>query len=571
MQASHPPSSACSQPGRSARQLTRWALLASAGLAAGVGLRAGVASARAPEPEAACRLDTSTPPTPAELFGELFTRVQRARLFEDQKLFADAVPLENPALIMERFAASSTEPGFDLRAFVESSFALPVDAGVTPPPALSLAAHIDWLWPELTRTTTSVPANGSLLSLPKPYVVPGGRFREVYYWDSYFTMLGLASAGQTQLVFDMLENFADEIDRFGHVPNGNRTYYLSRSQPPFFSHMVELAARLRGEQVYATYLPELRRELAYWMAGADETPPGSATAHVVVLSDGTVLNRYWDARDTPREESWLADVETAESAVGRAPSEVYRDLRAAAESGWDFSSRWLDDPEALSTIRTTSIVPVDLNSLLYHLEQSIVHGCRIIRDRSCVEDLEARAAERARAIEHYLWNEPEAYYADYDVERAEPRAALTAAALFPSFVGVASAEHERATARAVEARLLEPGGLVTTEVETGQQWDAPNGWAPLQWVAVEGLARYGDDALAEAIGTRFLDGVMAVFAADGKLVEKYDVQAGLTGGGGEYPLQDGFGWTNGVTLLLLDRYAGAPEEAPATEVAPPPP
>src|SRR5690606_21410460 len=127
-------------------------------------------------------------------------------------------------------------------------------------------------------------------------------------WDSYFTMLGLAEAGRKGSVLDMLENFADEIDRFGHVPNGNRTYYLSRSQPPFFSHMVELAARLEGAQVYVTYLSQLQREHAFWMAGLEQAAPGSASARVVVLPDGSVLNRYWDALATPRPESFAIDV-----------------------------------------------------------------------------------------------------------------------------------------------------------------------------------------------------------------------------------------------------------------------
>jgi alpha,alpha-trehalase len=502
------------------------------------------------------------PPPPDVLFGELFEAVQLAELFPDQKVFPDAVPLFEPEQILADYAAENARAGFDLRAFVEAHFALPDESGITPPADQSLREHIEWLWPELTRSTTSAPANSSLIPLPQPYVVPGGRFREVYYWDSYFTMLGLAESGLDDVVLDMVENFADEIDRFGHIPNGNRTYYLSRSQPPFFSHMVELAARLAGAQVYATYLPQLQREHAYWMAGIADTARGGATQHVVVLPDGTVLNRYWDARDTPRPEAYAADVRTAASAEGRPANDVYRDLRATAESGIDFSSRWLADGRTLATIRTTSIIPVDLNSLLVHLENTIARGCRQLHDRACVRSFTRRAHERSAAIQRYLYSEADGYYVDYDFVRGEPRSDLTAAALYPLFAGVASADRASSTAQHVRAGLLEAGGLSTTTVNTGEQWDNPNGWAPLNWVAIAGLERYGEDDLARDIGTRFLASVEAVYAAEGKLVEKYDVVAGANGGGGgEYPLQDGFGWTNAVTLKLLERYASSEAES----------
>ena len=178
--------------------------------------------------------------------------------------------------------------------------------------------------------------HSSLVPLPHRYVVPVGRFREIYYWDSYFTMLGLEQSGRHDLVVDMVQNFAWLIDTFGHVPNGNRSYYLSRSQPPFFAAMVELLAERDGERVYATYLPQLAREYAFWMDGVARLAPGSAYRRVVRLKDGTILNRYWDDRETPREESYREDIETARTST-RPAHEVYRNLRAAAESGWDFS------------------------------------------------------------------------------------------------------------------------------------------------------------------------------------------------------------------------------------------
>ncbi|MBU9479705.1 alpha,alpha-trehalase TreA [Burkholderia multivorans] len=494
-------------------------------------------------------------PPPSQLYGDLFVAVQTAPIYPDQKTFVDATPDTDPATIMQLYQQQKSQPGFSLKAFVEQHFTPPAQGGVTPPPNQTLREHIDWLWPQLTRTTTTAPPYSSLIPMPKPYVVPGGRFREGYYWDTYFTMLGLQVSGREDLVDDMLDNFAHLIDTVGHIPNGNRTYYASRSQPPFFAYMVTLAAQAEGDKVYQKYLPALRKEYAYWMQGESTTPRGQAARHVVAMPDGAVLNRYWDASDTPRDESYLEDVTTAKAASGRAANDVYRDLRAGAESGWDYSSRWLGDGKTLATIRTTSIVPVDLNSLMFHLERTIVKGCTVTHDVGCVIDFSGRAARRALAINRWLWNRG-GYYGDYDWQLRKPRDGVTAAALYPLFAGVAWPERAKATAREVRKTLLQPGGLATTTETTGQQWDAPNGWAPLQWIAIEGLRRYGEPALAKDIGTRFLADVKHVYATEGKLVEKYVVEgAGQGGGGGgEYPLQDGFGWTNGVTLKLLELY-----------------
>jgi neutral trehalase len=151
----------------------------------------------------------------------------------------------------------------------------------------------------------------SLLPLPYPYVVPGGRFRELYYWDSYFTMLGLEADGRHDLALNMLKDFAFEIDCYGHVPNGNRTYYLSRSQPPFFSLMVDLIAKREGETSYVTYLPELEAEYEFWMDGSTVLRGSEGYRRVVRLRDGTILNRYWDDRAEPRDESYREDIATA--------------------------------------------------------------------------------------------------------------------------------------------------------------------------------------------------------------------------------------------------------------------
>ncbi len=505
-------------------------------------------------PAAAQRIPaTPWPASPDKLYAELFVDVQIAQIYPDQKTFVDATPKDDPAAILASYRARRGAPDFSLKAFVDAHFVPPADTPVDPPSGQGLREHIDWLWPALTRGTTHAPPHGSLLPLPKPYVVPGGRFREGYYWDSWFTMLGLQEAGREDLVDDMVENFASEIDRFDHVPNGNRSYYLSRSQPPFFALMVELAAAREGDVVLRRWLPEMRQEHAYWMRGAHALKPGQAAARVVRLADGALLNRYWDDEDTPRPESWLQDVQTAKQAPGRPPAEVWRDLRAAAESGWDFSSRWFGDGRSLSTIRTTAIVPVDLNALILELERAIARGCAIAADKACVSQFDGFAKRRGAAIEHHLWH-PRGFYTDYDWRLGKLRDEPSAAMLYPLFVGLAPRDRAARTLRTAECALLGQGGLATTTARTGQQWDAPNGWAPLQWIADQSARRYGRPDLAQAIDARFLASVERVYDSEHKLVEKYVVDgSGGSGGGGEYPLQDGFGWTNGVVLRLLDQ------------------
>lgn len=522
-----------------------WAPLWAASLAL-----AGCVSAPAPPQQ--------EPGSPAQIYGELFERVQLDRVFEDGKTFVDAVPRSDPSAIIEAYEREKHEPGFGLRAFVATHFELPQarDSGYVGDPGRDVVEHIDALWDVLTREPDEPKAGSSLLALPRPYVVPGGRFREIYYWDSYFTMLGLEQSGRHELALDMLANFADLIDRYGHVPNGNRTYYLSRSQPPFFAAMVELVARRDGDAVYRRHQRQLRREYDFWMEGAREVAPGTAHRRVVRFPDGAVLNRYWDDRATPRDESYAEDVATA-SASDRPNEEVYRNLRAAAESGWDFSSRWLADGHTLASIRTVEIVPVDLNSLLFQLERTLATAYRATGDTSEAMRFVAAAEARRKAMNAHLWNEPLGVYADHDWKAGVHTSHVSAAMLFPLYFGVASDAQAARTARLLERELLQPDGLATTIARTGQQWDSPNGWAPLQWIAVKSLREHDEDALAGQIACRWIRENVGAYRASGKLVEKYDVTGEGEAGGGEYPLQDGFGWTNGVLRALLALYPEA--------------
>lgn len=499
--------------------------------------------------------------TPADIYEEFFDAVQKSGIFPDSKTFADSIGKSMPNEILKNFRKVCFLPDFDLPKFVHDNFDMPYvhESFYVSENTKGLKEHIESLWPILTKVSAKN-IHSSILPLPHPFIVPGGRFGETYYWDSYFAMLGLVESGRPDLLKDMVDNFSWLIDKYGHIPNGNRTYYLSRSHPPVFSLMVEL---LEEEGIWDAkhYIEQLVKEYNYWMEGSDSLAPGEAQRHVVAMPDGTLLNRYWDERGTPREESWAEDIETAKLST-RASADVYRDIRAGAASGWDFSSRWLDESNHLSSIRTTSFIPIDLNAFLYNLERKISEIYSDLGKRSLSNQYRLKYIARRRGVNRYLWDKVAKVYRDYDWEKSK-FGSFSAASVVPLYVGMCSVKRAHDTAHATRNLLLTPGGLLTSMFDTGEQWDKPNAWAPLQWMAVIGLNRYGEKNLAKEIGVGWLSTVSDFYNKHHKLVEKYDIGGGhgRPGGGGEYPLQDGFAWTNGVTYRLLEMYGSELNES----------
>ncbi|MFN8573185.1 MAG: alpha,alpha-trehalase TreA [Gemmatimonadaceae bacterium] len=515
-----------------------------------------IGCARGPSVNAAPTATDAARYDPAHDLGALFHDVQMAGLFKDSKTFVDARAQAAPAVIAAQYAKARTRAGFSLKDFVAERFELPkAVADVGADTASSVESHVRLLWSSLTRPADRVDSLSSLVPLPNSYVVPGGRFREVYYWDSYFTMLGLVESGRVDLVQRMLDNFAYLIATVGHIPNGNRTYYLSRSQPPYFGAMVGLYAQATDTGQAMKYLEPLEREYAFWMLGAEHLAIAEATRRVVKLGDGSVLNRYWDDRPEPRPESYREDFTLAQSLPEASRKDLYRNIRASAESGWDFSSRWMRDPKDLRTLETTDLVPIDLNSLLYHTERTIaaLHAYRHgPGDAEAALRFTKAAEARRQSLLSHAWDEADGYF--YDVrwrtnERVRDRPTMAAAAVL--YFGLATREQGQAVASRLARDFLRPGGFVTTLIPSGQQWDAPNGWPPLQWLGIQGVKKYGREDIADQARDRWLAVNRRTYLAAHKMTEKYDVlNLNRPAGGGEYPTQDGFGWTNGVAVAL---------------------
>ena len=363
-------------------------------------------------------------------------------------------------------------------------------------------------------------------------------------------MLGLYKSEKTAVIKDMINNFSYLIDTFSFIPNGNRSYYLTRSQPPFFPLMVNLLSKNDSNFNSSDYLPSLEKEYEFWMKGADTlNTKSNAFKRVVLMPDGSILNRYWDDRSDARTEHYLEDLALVKGINGT--QKDFKHIRAAAESGWDFSSRWFKDTRNMSTINTTDIVPIDLNALLYFHEQFLAKQYTKLKQTEKAQLFLAKAESRKNAILKYMWNSEAEFFFDYNFVDNSNNKVKSLAAMYPLLMNFATKAQAAAVALTVKEEFLQPGGVLTTLENTGQQWDSPNGWAPLQWVSIVALHNNNQAELANDIKSRWIKLNTAVFKRTGKMLEKYNVKdVSLIGGGGSYPVQDGFGWTNGVYLWL---------------------
>lgn len=489
---------------------------------------------------------------------DLFKAVQTAGIFPDSKTFADATPKTDLIEIQREFALSQSNADFDLLSFVQSHFELPKSVELQQTNATSsVSEYIEALWSSLLKEPDK-DGNDSLLELPKPYLVPGGRFREIYYWDSYFTAVGLMESGREEIVISMIDNFCHLLATVGCIPNGNRSYYHSRSQPPVLAMMVNLITENKSHKDQAALLkqwfPSLEQEYQFWMRGSDQLKkPFTANERVVLMPDGTHLNRYWDEANTPRPESYKEDIMDANALAETQESDFYRNIRAAAESGWDFSSRWLAKPNDLTSIQTTDIIPIDLNALMYQFESLLAQFSITLGMEQKSAFYQNQADKRKEAINAFLWCNKQQSYFDYNIKQNEFSSIKSLASVTPLFVKLANNNQASIIKDSLMNEFLKSGGLITTLNTTSQQWDAPNGWAPLHWFAVVGLRNYGYQVEAQTIIKKWLNTVEIYFAHHHSLMEKYNVvDIRSTASGGEYEVQQGFGWTNGITLKFYE-------------------
>jgi alpha,alpha-trehalase len=492
-----------------------------------------------------------------QLFGDLFNEVQSSGVFSDSKTFPDSVPKNSPLEIMEKYNLEKNNLNFSLKNFVYENFEVPdikkYEAKLEDKNGQEMKQTIELIWDVLSRAEDQEPhANSTLINLPNKYVLPGGRFREMYYWDSYFTALGLTKT-KPELIKDFCNNFCYLIDQIGFIPNGNRIYFSTRSHPPVFTLLVELLSQSNPECI-EKYLPYCEKEYMYWMKGYDNFPEtGTAIAKTVLLGEDQILNRYFDPTTSPREEAYKTEIKLGEGIREDLKTFFYQDMRAAAESGWDFSSRWFTDYKNIQTIRATEICPVDLNSLLFYSEKKLSQWYGQTGHPQLAELYSSLANKRKEIINIYCYSEKKGYYFDYCWTENSQTICWSLAGVFPLFTGLANEEQANKVAQNIKKNFLHQGGLTATTNQTGQQWDSPNGWAPLHWITIQGLKKYGHTELADEIKSRWLKTCTDKFDQTHHFFEKYNVvNPNQKAAEAEYKTQVGFGWTNGVIMALLE-------------------
>ena len=518
--------------------------------------------------------------------------------------FGDSANLESPgtaaavtAFVRDHF---HTQPGDGMQAHTPADWTPDVAwlQALQPADAVCLGTRLHALWSVLCRVSTPSP-HSTLLPLPHPCFVPGDRFRETYYWDSLFIVRGLLAVGMTASAVGVARNLLHLVHAHGCVPNGARSYYTNRSQPPVLGALLAAlddAAALDAD-LCTEAVPLLVQEWTFWTSGSHDVAiavPGGQDAAVHRLS------RYFAHWSSPRPESWREDVHTAQHVTGQdaaaRKARLWRELATAAESGWDFTSRWCPPSavpgQLLASTRCTRVVPADLNAFLLVLARSIAKWAARLGNSGIASQFQAHADARAAAIHAVLWDSRAAQWRDFELEgfttsaldaceeteqdvhvvwTGQQSTRVFASNWVPLWCGAlqpGSAEAAACCASLRHSGLLQPGGIATTTLATGQQWDWPNAWPPLQLLLAEGVDVHcgaTGEQLSAAIAGSYLRACAAGLDDGGVMHEKYDATVtpgsgrANVGGGGEYAPQVGFGWSNGVALAMLRRHGGIPD------------
>ncbi|XP_033213975.1 trehalase-like [Belonocnema kinseyi] len=475
--------------------------------------------------------------------GKLLKTVQLSNMFKDSKTFVDLVQLNDPEITLQKFGefmqkTNNMPTEQEIKDFVNSTFVqedefeewIPSDYVENPsilsriqdPQFKDFAKQLNAIWKTLARKIKSEvldhPTRHSLIPVDNGIVFPGGRFQEYYYWDSYWIIKGLLLCDMKLTARGMIENFIQFVDQYGFMANGGRVYYTMRSQPPLLTYMVQTYIDATKDYDFVKkILHVLDREFDFWEK--------KRTVDVDYRGKSYKMARYFVESDGPRPESYREDYDLAKYLpTDEAKREMYENIKTGAETGWDFSSRWLISPTEngqdprrnLSNIATKYIIPVDLNAFL---------------------ERNAKRLSKFHVRVGNIQNQDRYFSVVFRVSQAMPETPIKT------------------------IRCPSPSGIPTSLAETGEQWDLPNSWSPLQSIVINGLRETGYKAavsLAEEFATIWLRSNYEGFKKYNEMFEKYDsVIPGAHGGGGEYVVQSGFGWTNGVVFELLDIYCFA--------------
>ncbi|XP_050432885.1 trehalase-like isoform X2 [Adelges cooleyi] len=524
---------------------------------------------------------------------ELMHDVQMSGIYPDSKTFVDKKLKYTESEILEKYYKlkqynnNQVPSNAELSKFVDENFVdgdeleewVPSDFTENPSIGNRIrdqdykqwAYSLNHVWKTLARKVKddvkSHPDKYSLIWVPNGFVIPGGRFRELYYWDTYWIVRGLLLCDMRKTAQGVIDNIISMVNRFGFMPNGSRVYYLNRTQPPMLILMVLAYYQATNDFDYVkSVLPDLESELYFWLENRMYT----------FKKDGKTYNmaRYYAPSRGPRPESYREDYEIAEKFnTEEEKDEFYINIKSGAETGWDFSSRWFitangSDRGDLFDIHTPEIIPVDLNSILHVNALTLSTWFSQIGDIKRGEKYATIAGEFLKGIQEVLWRNDLGAWFDWDTMNNKSREYFYVSNIVPLWTGSYDMPKKSVASKVLgylkDQHVIEPdysikyNGTPTSMYPSSQQWDFPNAWPPLQAFIIQGLDRTQQKlAQQEAfkLAEVWLHSNYKGFAEKSMMFEKYDVLAsGETGGGGEYTPQTGFGWTNGVVLEFLDRW-----------------
>ena len=374
----------------------------------------------------------------------------------------------------------------------------------------------------------------SIIALPKPFTVPSieGYFQEMYYWDTYFTNVGLFASGMTQQAINNCENMSYVINKYGFFPNATKKHFFKRSQPPYFAFAVkDIYEVTKDDKWLEERYDEIKKEYTWWMTNRITEIGLNRYGDSGETIEACKENGLWALNRMGREETFQGDVVT-----------FGRDHFAVCESGWDCSPRFDD--------RCMYACPVDLNCNLYFYEQYLSE----LQNKFLINDginWLKKAEKRKELINKYLWNEENQMYYDYDFVAENQFECLSAAAFHPYFVKLADESRIRGLYNCYDLFVKKYGVASTDKSHGNYQWDFPNGWAPNQFIAYKAFKNYGMNEYADEVAVKYMRLLEKVYNETGTTFEKYNVVEGNDTTYDEGKVHHTMmGWTTGVYMYF---------------------
>ncbi|CAF1111277.1 unnamed protein product [Brachionus calyciflorus] len=498
---------------------------------------------------------------------KLLHTVQMSNVYKDSKTFVDMVTKYRDDIVIANFNKLGEKPGIEeIKKFLDENFHevghdlvhvepndwyeyAPFIAKLTDPKLINFAGYLNSKWKTLIRnfdrSKICTECTSTALFSKNSFIVPGGRFIEYYYWDTYWCIEGLLSSGMQKTAKGIIENFLDIVKVNGFVPNGSRVYYLNRSQPPMLTQMVNSYFKATNDHQFLSHsIRELDVEYEYWMT--------KKSTVLGVKGEFFRLNCYNVTSFNPRPESYKEDYINAQNNLNK--EDYFSNIITATESGWDFSSRWFEDPYDIKTIQIKNIIPVDLNAIMYKNELCLYKFHKILNTGKD-KYYEQAIRRRHKAINSVFWNKKLNTWGDFNLKKNRVNNNfLYISDLSPLWSGIKPPVDPEIILQRYKSLLYSHvSGIPVSNVFSRQQWDFPNVWAPYNYWMVYYLRLSGRKEQALNIAQRFVNTVYHGWLKTNYIFEKYEAdELGAYGGGGEYIVQEGFGWTNGVVVKLLD-------------------